>query len=47
MGLAGCVLKVIAAIMGPFGYTLKSVHEALLKSKQPTKFIRKARIMQA
>jgi hypothetical protein len=46
MGLTGFVLKDIAAIVGPFGYTLKGVHKELLKSKQPTKFIRKARIMQ-
>jgi hypothetical protein len=46
MGLTGFVLKDIAAIVGPFGYTLKGVHRELLKSRQPTKFIRKARIMQ-
>jgi hypothetical protein len=46
IGLTGFVLKDIAAIVGPFGYTLKGVHKELLKSKQPTKFIRKARIMQ-
>lgn len=46
MGLTGFVLKDIAAIVGPFGYTLKGVHKELLKSKQPTNFIRKARIMQ-
>ena len=45
-GFTGFVLKDIAAIVGPFGYTLKGVHKELLKSKQPTKFIRKARIMQ-
>ena len=33
-------------IFGSFGYTFKGVHKALLKSKQPTKLIRKARIMQ-
>jgi len=46
MGLTGFILKDLAAILGPFGYTLKGVHKELLKSKQPTKFIRKARIMQ-
>jgi hypothetical protein len=46
IGLTGFVLKDIAAIVGPFGYTLKGVHKELVKSKQPTKFIRKARIMQ-
>jgi len=46
MGLTGFVLKDLAAIIGPFGYTFKGVHKELLKSKQPTNFIRKARIMQ-
>lgn len=46
MGLTGFVLKDLAAIIGPFGYTLKGVHKELLKSKQPTHFIRRARIMQ-
>jgi len=46
MGLTGFVLKDLAAIIGPFGYTFKGIHKELLKSKQPTHFIRKARIMQ-
>lgn len=46
MGLTGFVLKDISAIIGPFGYTFKGVHKELLKSKQPTHFIRKARIIQ-
>lgn len=46
MGLTGFVLKDISAIIGPFGYTFKGVHKELLKSKQPTYFIRKARIVQ-
>jgi len=46
MGLTGFVLKDIAAIIGPFGYTFKGVHKELLKHKQPTHFIRKARIIQ-
>jgi hypothetical protein len=46
MGVTGFVLKDLAAILGPFGYTLKGIHKELLKSKQPTHFIRKARIMQ-
>ncbi|KAG4028377.1 hypothetical protein MFRU_022g00950 [Monilinia fructicola] len=46
MGLTGFVLKDISAVVGPFGYTLKGVHKELLKSKQPTAFIRKARILQ-
>ncbi|KAM3065171.1 hypothetical protein ACMFMG_010367 [Clarireedia jacksonii] len=46
MGLTGFVLKDIAAIIGPFGYTLKGVHKQLVRGKQPTAFIRKARILQ-
>jgi len=46
MGLTGFVLKDLAAIFGPFGYTLKGVHKELLKPKQPTHFIRKAKIVQ-
>ncbi|KAG9233029.1 hypothetical protein BJ875DRAFT_465217 [Amylocarpus encephaloides] len=46
MGLTGFVLKDLAAIVGPFGYTLKGVHKELLKSQQPTHFIRRARIAQ-
>lgn len=46
MGLTGFVLKDMAAIFGPLGYTFKGVHKELRKSKQPTKAIRKARMMQ-
>lgn len=46
MGLTGFVLKDLAAIIGPFGYTFKGVHKELLKGKQPTRFIRRARITQ-
>jgi hypothetical protein len=46
MGLTGFVLKDLAAIIGPFGYTLKGAHKELMKSKQPTHFIRKAKIVQ-
>ncbi|KAL3421045.1 glycosyltransferase family 28 domain-containing protein [Phlyctema vagabunda] len=46
MGLTGLVLKPIAAILGPFGYTMKGVHKEIVKNKQPTHFIRKARILQ-
>jgi hypothetical protein len=40
------VLKDLAAIIGPFGYTFKVVHKELLKGRQPTKFIRKAHILE-
>lgn len=46
MGLTGFVLKSLAAVTGPVAYTLKGSHKELLKSRQPTKFIRKAKIMQ-
>ena len=45
-GIGGFVLKDLAAIIGPFGYTLKGVHKELIKGRQPTAFIRKARIIQ-
>lgn len=46
MGLTGFVLKDLAAIIGPFGYTFKGIHKELHKGSQPTHFIRKARIME-
>lgn len=46
MGLTGFVLKDLAAIVGPFGYTLKGMHKQLSKHKQPTHFIRRARIVE-
>ena len=45
-GIGGFVLKDLAAIFGPFGYTLKGVHKELIKGRQPTAFIRKARMVQ-
>ena len=45
-GIGGFVLKDLAAIIGPFGYTLKGVHKELIKGRQPTAFIRRARILQ-
>ena len=45
-GFGGFVLKDLAAIIGPFGYTFKGVHKELIKSRQPTAFIRKARMIQ-
>ncbi|KAH7346661.1 hypothetical protein BKA65DRAFT_429215 [Rhexocercosporidium sp. MPI-PUGE-AT-0058] len=46
MGLTGFVLKDLAAIIGPFGYTFKGIHKEMQKGSQPTHFIRKARIME-
>ena len=45
-GIGGFVLKDLAAVIGPFGYTLKGVHKELIKGRQPTAFIRKARVTQ-
>lgn len=45
-GLFGFILKDLAAIIGPVGYTLKGVHKEMVKSKQPTAFIRRARVKQ-
>ena len=45
-GIGGFVLKDLAAIFGPFGYTLKGVHKELVKGRQPTAFIRTARMVQ-
>lgn len=46
MGLTGFVLKDLSAIFSPFAYSMKGVHKELLKNKQPTHFIRKARIVE-
>ncbi|KAL2129906.1 hypothetical protein VTI74DRAFT_7149 [Chaetomium olivicolor] len=46
MGLTGFVLKDIAAIIGPVGYTLKGVVKQAERRRQPVKFIRKARVVQ-
>ena len=45
-GIGGFVLKDLAAIFGPVGYTLKGVHKEMIKSKQPTAFIRRSHINQ-
>lgn len=46
IGLTSFVLKDLAAIFGPVGYTFKGIHKELLKGRQPTNFIRKARILE-
>lgn len=45
-GIGGFVLKDLAAVFGPIGYTLKGVHKEMIKSKQPTAFITRSRIVQ-
>jgi hypothetical protein len=46
MGLTGFVLKDIAAIIGPVGYTLKGVVKQAERRRQPIKYIRRARVVQ-
>lgn len=46
MGLTGFVLKDLAAVVGPVAYTLKGLQKEAGKKRQPTHFIRRARIMQ-
>lgn len=46
MGLTGFVLKDIAALIGPVGYTLKGVVKQAERGKQPIRYIRKARMVQ-
>ena len=45
-GIGGFVLKDIAAVTGPFGYTMKGIHKELTKNRQPTGFVRRAHIIQ-
>jgi UDP:flavonoid glycosyltransferase YjiC (YdhE family) len=46
MGFGGLILKNIAALLGPFAYASKGIHKEIQKSRQPTAFLRKARIVQ-
>ncbi|KAI1633808.1 hypothetical protein F4809DRAFT_621879 [Biscogniauxia mediterranea] len=46
-GLTGFILKDIAAIVGPIGYTLKGVAKQASRGKRPIKYINRARIIQA
>ncbi|KAF2125711.1 glycosyltransferase family 1 protein [Dothidotthia symphoricarpi CBS 119687] len=46
LGIGGFVLKDIAAIFGPFAYTMKGLDAEYMKKYQPTSFIRRARIAQ-
>ncbi|KAI1483830.1 glycosyltransferase family 1 protein [Daldinia eschscholtzii] len=47
MGLTGFVLKDISAVVGPIGYTLKGISKQIDRGKQPLKYLRRARIIQA
>ncbi|KXJ94859.1 hypothetical protein Micbo1qcDRAFT_101747, partial [Microdochium bolleyi] len=46
MGLTGFVLKNLSAVIGPFGYTAKGIVKQAGRRNLPTRFIRRARIMQ-
>ncbi|KAK4239848.1 sterol 3-beta-glucosyltransferase [Achaetomium macrosporum] len=46
MGLTGFILKDIAAIIGLIGYPLKGVVRQLERRRQPSKYIRRARVVQ-
>ena len=45
-GIGGFVLKDLAAVTGPLGYTMKGIHKEMIKDKQPTAFIYRGRVMQ-
>lgn len=45
-GIGGFVLKDIAALLGPFAYTLKGLDAEYMKRYQPTAYLRRARIAQ-
>ena len=45
-GLGGFILKDLAAITSPVGFTMKGIHKEMTKKKQPTAFIRRARVQQ-
>ncbi|KAK8115224.1 hypothetical protein PG999_007293 [Apiospora kogelbergensis] len=47
MGFGGLVLKPIAAIVSPFGYTLKGMSKQLERRHNPARYVRRARIVQA
>ncbi|ROW12378.1 hypothetical protein VMCG_00093 [Cytospora schulzeri] len=46
MGVTGLVLKNVAAVMGPVGYTLKGIKKQVERRRQPYKHIRRARVLQ-
>ncbi|KAL1900168.1 hypothetical protein Sste5346_002478 [Sporothrix stenoceras] len=47
MGIMGFILKDISAIIGPFGYALKGLAKQAERGKQPTRYLRRGRMMQA
>ncbi|KAI1781376.1 glycosyltransferase family 1 protein [Hypoxylon cercidicola] len=47
MGLTGFILKDIAALIGPIGYTLQGIAKEFEGGNKPVKYLRRARIIQA
>ncbi|CAK7199056.1 hypothetical protein SEUCBS139899_001724 [Sporothrix eucalyptigena] len=47
MGIMGFILKDISAIIGPFGYALKGLAKQADRGKQPARYLRRGRMMQA
>ena len=45
-GIGGFIIKDLAAITAPFGYTLKGLERELKKTSQPTAYLRRARMSQ-
>ena len=45
-GFGGFILKPLGAMVAPVAYTFKGLHKELHKGKQPTAFVRRARIAQ-
>lgn len=46
MGLTGLVLKDISAFVGPVGYTLKGLKKQVERRRQPSRHVRRSRILQ-
>lgn len=46
MGITGLVLKNVAALTGPVGYTLQGIKKQAERRRMPTKHIRRARVLQ-
>ena len=45
-GIGGFVLKDVAALIGPFAYSMKGLNAEYMKRYQPTNYLRRARIAQ-
>ncbi|KAI1337885.1 hypothetical protein F5Y15DRAFT_147119 [Xylariaceae sp. FL0016] len=47
MGLIGLILKPLAAFLGPIGYTLKGIAKEVSGNKKQSKYLRRARVIDA